>query len=119
MKAYGRDIYRALKQAITTMSKREKLRLKLRNNPKGRTKQDIFTLLGHFGFILDHVTGSHHVFRCEINGTIYRIVVPIHGQKIKPLYVKEIIQTIDALFAVENTKDELPDGDDTQEDTHD
>lgn len=80
------------------MSKREKLRLKLKNNPKGRTKQEIITLLGHYGFVLDHVTGSHHVFVLALWGQTHRIVVPIHGQNVKPVYVKLVLEKIEEIF---------------------
>jgi hypothetical protein len=38
------------------MSKRGKLRQKLRNNPKNATKQDVETLLLSYGFVLDRVS---------------------------------------------------------------
>ena len=84
------------------MSKREKLRRKLRDNPKAATKQDIQTLLGHFDFILDHVSGSHHVFLNERSEEQERLVIPIHGTKVKPFYVKLILNTIDGLFPIED-----------------
>lgn len=65
------------------MMKRDKLRRKLRNNPKGRTKQEIETMLGHFGFSLDRVSGSHHIFMLRDDEIVQRITVPIHGQKVK------------------------------------
>lgn len=87
------------------MSKRDKLRRKLRNNPKGRTKQDIETLLAQFGFILDRVSGSHHVFLLRTGEAVHRIVVPIHGQKVKPVYVKQVVQKLDELFPVEDREE--------------
>jgi predicted RNA binding protein YcfA (HicA-like mRNA interferase family) len=83
------------------MSKREKLRLKLRNNPKGRTKQEIETLFRQFGFVLDRVSGSHHVFVFYDGETTHRIIVPIHGQQVKSVYVRQVIEKIDELFPVE------------------
>jgi predicted RNA binding protein YcfA (HicA-like mRNA interferase family) len=74
------------------MSKRDKLRRKLRNNPRGRTKQEVETLLGQFGFVLDRVSGSHHVFILKIGDTRHRIVAPIHGQKVKAVSVKQVIE---------------------------
>jgi len=89
------------------MSKRDKLRRKLRNNPKGRTKQEIETLLINFGFSLDRVSGSHHVFIWWDGKTHQRIVVPIHGQRVKPVYVKQIVERIDELFPPEDSDDDL------------
>ena len=80
------------------MSKRDKLRRKLRNHPKGRTQQEIETLLGNFGFIRHRVSGSHHVFILHDGETTHRIVVPIHVQQVKTVYVKQIREKIDELF---------------------
>ncbi len=44
------------------MSKRDKLRRKLRTNPKGVKFSELETLLLRFGFILVRVKGSHHFF---------------------------------------------------------
>jgi len=89
------------------MSKRDKLRRKLHNNPKGRTRQEIETLLGYYGFYLDRVTGSHHVFIVQIEETNHRLVIPIHGQAVKTVYVKQVIEKLDELFPTETE-----DGDD-------
>jgi predicted RNA binding protein YcfA (HicA-like mRNA interferase family) len=93
------------------MSKRDKLRRKLRNNPKSRTKQEIETLLGQFGFVLDRVSGSHHVFILRLGDATHRIVVPIHAQTVKSVYVKQVIEKIDELFPTENSGDSPGDDD--------
>jgi predicted RNA binding protein YcfA (HicA-like mRNA interferase family) len=94
------------------MSKRDKLRRKLRQNPKGRTKQEIETLLGHFGFTLDRVSGSHHNFVVRIGDTTHRLTVPIHGQTVKTTYVKQVIEKIDELFPLEDADPNPEDGQD-------
>jgi predicted RNA binding protein YcfA (HicA-like mRNA interferase family) len=91
------------------MSKHDKLRQRLRDNPKGRTKQEIETLLGHFGFTLDRVSGSHHVFILDDGEARQRIVVPIHGPKIKPIYIKQVIEEIDRLFPEQDNSEEEDD----------
>ncbi len=91
------------------MSRRDKLRKRLRDNPKGRTKQEIETLLGHFEFTLDRVSGSHHIFILDDGEIRHRIVVPVHGQKIKPVYIKQVIEEIDRLFPVEGSSEEESD----------
>lgn len=73
------------------MSKREKLRERLKNNPKDATFSDIRTLLEQEGFILDRITGSHHVFtKNEVT-----FVVPVHNNKVKTIYVKRVIELIE------------------------
>lgn len=80
------------------MSKREKLRKKLQNNPKDATLQEITTLLGYFGFVLVRIVGSHHVFRLRIGDVEKSIVVPVHGRKVKFKYVKLVVNTVDEMF---------------------
>ena len=83
------------------MSKRDKLRRKLRNNPKNASLQDMQTLLGHFNFTLKRVAGSHHFFVYEDGETKQILVLPVHKQKVKPEYIKEALQLIDTLFPME------------------
>ncbi len=87
------------------MTKRDKLRRKLRNNPVGRTQQDIETILGHYGFTLDHVTGSHHVYVLDTKSGKQRLIVPLHGQKVKPAYVRLVLEKLDELFPLDEQRD--------------
>ena len=97
------------------MSKRDKLRRKLRNNPKGRTRQDIETLLRQYGFILDRVTGSHYIFILTdyVNHVVHRFVIPVHGQQVKTGYVKQVIEKLDDLFPITES-DEVTEDDDEE-----
>lgn len=73
------------------MSKREKLRERLKNNPKNATFSDIRNLLEQEGFVLDRITGSHHIFtKDEIT-----FVIPVHNNKVKTIYVKRVIELIE------------------------
>jgi predicted RNA binding protein YcfA (HicA-like mRNA interferase family) len=73
------------------MSKREKLRERLKNNPKNATFADIRTLLEQAGFALDRIAGSHHIFtKDEIT-----FVIPVHNNKVKTIYVKRVIELIE------------------------
>jgi predicted RNA binding protein YcfA (HicA-like mRNA interferase family) len=69
------------------MSKRDKLRRKLKNNPKSATLQDITTLLGYFGFVLVRIVGSHHVFRYDSGDTHRNIVIPVHDGNVRGRYI--------------------------------
>jgi predicted RNA binding protein YcfA (HicA-like mRNA interferase family) len=85
------------------MSKRDKLRRKLRNNPKGVKFSELETLLLRFGFILMRIAGSHHIFRHPENA---KLVIPVHGNTVKPEYVNTVIETLDVLFPeVESSED--------------
>ncbi|MCK6578707.1 MAG: type II toxin-antitoxin system HicA family toxin [Anaerolineae bacterium] len=80
------------------MTKREKLRNKLRSNPSAATMHDVETMLGHFGFSLVRIRGSHHVFEYDDGERTMQIIVPMHGRKVKSAYVKRVIELIDGLF---------------------
>jgi predicted RNA binding protein YcfA (HicA-like mRNA interferase family) len=62
-----------------------------RNNPKSATFDDVRRLLLQEGFILDRVTGSHHVFKRA--GTIF--VIPVHANRVKSIYVKRVIKLVE------------------------
>ena len=80
------------------MSKREKLRRKLRNNPAGATMTEVETLLLQFDFTLARISGSHHIYEYDDGEHFEQIVVPLHGHKVKRIYVKQVAQILDELF---------------------
>lgn len=90
------------------MSKRDKLRRKLKNNPKGVKFGDLETLLMQFGFILARVKGSHHFFQYQQGDIKAIMVVPVHGNTVKPQYVKDSIEILDELFpeAIDQAEDD-------------
>lgn len=51
--------------------------------------KDFTKVAEHFGYVLDHVSGSHHVFR---NWTGKKFVVPVHERRIKAIYVRVFIK---------------------------
>jgi predicted RNA binding protein YcfA (HicA-like mRNA interferase family) len=62
------------------VSKRDKLRRKLRNSPQGVKFQDLETLLLRFGFELMRISGSHHIFRITIDDESVNLIIPVHRQ---------------------------------------
>ena len=85
------------------MSKRDKLRQKLRNNPKGVKFSELETLLQRFEFSLIRIAGSHHIFRHPENA---KLVIPVHGNAVKPEYVQSVIEMLDVLYPeVEESED--------------
>lgn len=80
------------------MSKREKLRLKLRNNPADANMQDVQTLLQQYGFVFVRTRGSHHIFEYDDGVHWSQLIVPLHGRKVKKIYVKRITDELDKLF---------------------
>lgn len=79
------------------MSKRDKLRRKLKNNPIGVNYATIETLLLSYGFDWLRTTGSHRLFRHPAHPTV-KIIIPVHGNHVKPAYVREIIRILDTYF---------------------
>ena len=98
------------------MTKRDKLRRKLRNNPNNATMQDVETLLARFGFTLARISGSHHIYEYDDGEHAQQIVVPLHGRSVKKVYVQQISDMLDTLFPPEqldvNETDESGDSDD-------
>jgi predicted RNA binding protein YcfA (HicA-like mRNA interferase family) len=94
---------------ISNMSRREKLRRKLRQQPADATMQDVETLLQRFGFILARIRGSHHIFDYDDGERFQQTVVPLHGRRVKKIYVERIIALLDELFPPE--VDEVEDQD--------
>jgi predicted RNA binding protein YcfA (HicA-like mRNA interferase family) len=80
------------------MSKRKKLRQKLRNNPKNATLQELQTLLTAYGFVLSRVRGSHYIFEYESGNITEQVIIPVHGRKVKWVYTQIVTETIDSLF---------------------
>lgn len=63
------------------MTKREKLFDKIKNNPKSVTFSEIRT------------AGSHQIFK---RGSV-TFVVPVHNNKVKTVYIKRVIELIEAV----------------------
>lgn len=72
------------------MSKRDKLVERLKNSPNNATFRDIRKLLELDGFILDRITGSHHVF----NKNEVTFVIPVHNNRVKSVYVRRVLEII-------------------------
>lgn len=51
----------------------------------------ISKLLELEGFILDRITGSHHIFE---KGDIV-FVIPVHRNRVKSIYIKRVIELIE------------------------
>lgn len=78
------------------MTKKEKLSEKIKNNTKNVVFSELRQLLKDEHFILERITGSHHIFRKET----YIFVVPVHNKQVKSVYVKRVIELIEEI----NTK---------------
>ena len=68
------------------MSRREKLIAALSNHPNNVTFTEVRALLTIEEFILERITGSHHVF----NKGDVTLVIPVHKNRVKAVYIKRI-----------------------------
>jgi len=75
------------------MTKKEKLFERIKNNPKNVKFSDLKQLLLDENFILDRISGSHHIFRCK--DIVF--VIPMHKNQVKFVYVKRVIEIIEEL----------------------
>ena len=86
------------------MSKREKRLQKLRQNPNSVAFDDLEQVLNDAGFELDHVTGSHHVFRASVGDDVWTLVIPF-ARPVKPAYVRKAVAAIDEVIAAQPKHD--------------
>jgi predicted RNA binding protein YcfA (HicA-like mRNA interferase family) len=96
------------------VSKREKLRQKLRQQPAEADMQDVQTLLQRFGFTLVRTRGSHHIFEYDDGKRFQQIIIPLHGRRVKKVYVEKAVAILDVLFPIEA---EISSEDENGEDT--
>lgn len=80
------------------MSKREKRLQKIRQNPSDVSMDELEQVLRDYGVERDHATGSHYIFRYNLNGQNLRLSIP-YRKPIKAIYVKESIAVIDQIRA--------------------
>jgi predicted RNA binding protein YcfA (HicA-like mRNA interferase family) len=71
--------------------------------------QQVETLLSRFGFVVARVGGSHHIYEFEEGNLWRQIVIPLHGRKVKAIYIKKVIELLDGLFPIEDIEDEEED----------
>ncbi len=73
------------------MVKKDKLIEKLKNSSNNVKFSDIRKLLELDNFVLDRITGSHHIF---IKDDII-LVIPVHNNRVKSVYVKRVLELIE------------------------
>ena len=77
------------------MSRRDKRLEKIRHNPKNVSFEELQTILLSFGFKLDRVAGSHHIFVLEVDDNDKKVLTVPFRRPLKPIYVKQAIHLID------------------------
>ena len=55
--------------------------------PSEKRINEVAKLLAKKGYRLARIVGSHHVF---VKRDAQNVVVPVHGGKVKPFYVRQI-----------------------------
>lgn len=72
------------------MTKIDKLKEKLLRKPHGIKFNEVRTILEHSGFKNTRTKGSHFFFTDGVK----RIVIPTHNNKVKRVYIEEIIKIL-------------------------
>ena len=67
----------------------DKLIIKLKRNRSPVPLSEFNKVAQHFGYSIDHIRGSHYVFR---NWTGRKFIVPVHSNKIKAVYARIFIE---------------------------
>lgn len=93
------------------MNKREKRLLKIRQNPKNVSLEELAQVLEDHGFWLDRVTGSHHIFRAERDEKSWKLPIPFN-KPIKVVYVKQALVAIDEIRQIDLQEDDNGNSDD-------
>jgi predicted RNA binding protein YcfA (HicA-like mRNA interferase family) len=87
------------------MARRDKLLRRMRNNPLNVSMRDLQTVLESFGFELDRIRGSHHVFVGEVEGKGVTLVIPLRKPHVKAGYVQEVLELVDQILLEEGDDD--------------
>jgi predicted RNA binding protein YcfA (HicA-like mRNA interferase family) len=80
------------------MTKREKRLSKIKQNPKAVSLAELQQVLEDYGFWIDRTVGSHHIFRAEVEGRVWKLTIPFN-KPIKQIYVKQAISAIDEILS--------------------
>ncbi len=73
------------------MVRLEKVIERLRNTKGTARFTDVKRAAEHFGYKLDRINGSHHVFVAEGR---HSIVIPVHNNTVKMVYVKKLFEEV-------------------------
>ncbi|MGH2568357.1 MAG: type II toxin-antitoxin system HicA family toxin [Bacteroidota bacterium] len=73
------------------MSSIEKLIGRLRNARGTVSFRDIKRVAEHFGYRLDRVPGSHHIFVAQGRN---HVNIPVHQNKVKVVYVRKLFKEL-------------------------
>lgn len=78
------------------MTRKEKLLNKARNNPQGLKFEEICSLAEHWGWVLDRIKGSHHIYT-RTDGPGFLDFQPGCNGTAKPYQVRQLLNAIEEL----------------------
>lgn len=105
-------------QGENIVSKREKRRRKIVQNPINVRFEELQQVLADYGFILKRSRGSHHSFTVIIDGNKELLVVP-YKKRVNPIYVNQALELINRIIAEQGLDNEATDDDETQDEVQD
>ncbi len=102
------------------MSKREKRRRRIAQNPINVRFEELQQVLADYGFVLKRSRGSHHSFTVIIDGNKELLVVP-YKKRVNPIYVNQALELINRIVAEQGLDDKEDDdnADEAQDEVHD
>ncbi len=68
------------------------MRRRMAQHPNAVSLDEARRVLEAYGWTLDHIRGSHHVFKHDGD----RLVIPLHRPHIKAAYVKQIVKATES-----------------------
>ncbi len=80
------------------MTKRDKLRRRIQQNPKNVSFRNLQLLLEAYGFELKRTRGSHHSFVGQVKGQSVLLTVPFR-RPLQPIYVRQALALIEQIEA--------------------
>lgn len=83
------------------MTQRDKLLARIRGHPKQVRFDDLQTLLGHYGYQLSRVSGSHHRYQRQGSPPV---TIARHGAYVHSAAVEEVLRILDTLVGNSETR---------------
>ena len=80
------------------MSRIQKRLNRLFQGSKDVKWSEIQTILSYYGCTLEKPNGSHWVVYNKKYSELGQITIPVHGNRIKPVYVKRLVQFLEELL---------------------
>ena len=98
-------LYSMREEAVLT--RKQKLYQRLLNNQKNVRFDDLISVVEAFGFVLDRIKGSHHVYKHPNVADEFLVLQPDKNQQAKPYQIKQFLSLVETYnLSLEETSGE-------------